>query len=155
MVSSHLLCLALQGGEGLLIDSIAIFAHNFIFLPMFRSVATVNADFELSPTYPKRFIMPTSFLQQGGSFPLTEHAAKGIAQPVSRYSGSHQNSPISGSPNLTRFYGPNACIKELASFRSSKRFPIVCWRSPANGLVLMRSSQPMVGFLGTRCSATN
>lgn len=117
---------------------------------MFRSVATVNADFELSPTYPKRFIMPTSFLKQGGSSPLTEHTVKSISQTSSRYSGSRQDI----SPNMARSYGPNACIKELASFRSSKRFPIVCWRSPANGLVLMRSSQPMVGFLGARCSVT-
>jgi hypothetical protein len=41
-------------------------------------------------------------------------------------------------------------MKQLVAFRSNRRFPIVCWRSPKTGHVLMRSSQPMVGFLGAR-----
>lgn len=120
-----------------------------------RSVATLNEDFELSPTYPKHFIMPTGFLQQGGSFPLRDHTVKGASTAASRYTGSQHEVSNPGSPSSIQSYGSNACIKQMASFRSNKRFPIVCWRSPANGLVLMRSSQPMVGFLGTRCDATN
>ncbi len=41
-------------------------------------------------------------------------------------------------------------IKKIASFRSSKRFPAVVWRSKTNGAVLARSSQPNVGLLGWR-----
>ncbi len=41
-------------------------------------------------------------------------------------------------------------IKKIASFRSSKRFPAVVWRSKSNGAVLARSSQPNVGLLGWR-----
>ena len=41
-------------------------------------------------------------------------------------------------------------IKKIASFRSSKRFPTVVWRSKTNGAVLARSSQPNVGLLGWR-----
>ncbi|KAG0228751.1 hypothetical protein BGX31_006464 [Mortierella sp. GBA43] len=111
------------------------------------SVAAVNADFELSPTYPMQFIMPTSFLQQGegGCWPSRGHTSK-----PSRHTGTQHGRPISGSPIPTQSYRPSACIKQLASFRSNRRFPIVCWKSPANGLTLMRSSQPMVGFLGAR-----
>jgi hypothetical protein len=117
-----------------------------------RSVAAVNADFELSPTYPMQFIMPTSFLQQGegGCLPSRGHASK-----PSRHTETQHGRPISGSPTPTQTYRPSACIKQLASFRSNRRFPIVCWKSPANGLTLMRSSQPMVGFLGARCSFMN
>lgn len=41
-------------------------------------------------------------------------------------------------------------LKKIASFRSSKRFPAVVWRSKSNGAVLARSSQPNVGLLGWR-----
>lgn len=41
-------------------------------------------------------------------------------------------------------------IKKIASFRSSKRFPAVVWRSKTNGAVLARSSQPNVGLLAWR-----
>jgi hypothetical protein len=41
-------------------------------------------------------------------------------------------------------------IKKTASFRSSKRFPAVVWRSKVNGAVIARSSQPNVGLLAWR-----
>lgn len=41
-------------------------------------------------------------------------------------------------------------IKKIASFRGSKRFPAVVWRSKSNGAVLARSSQPNVGLLAWR-----
>ena len=41
-------------------------------------------------------------------------------------------------------------MKKIASFRSSKRFPTVVWRSKVNGAVIARSSQPNVGLLAWR-----
>jgi myotubularin-related protein 3/4 len=41
-------------------------------------------------------------------------------------------------------------LKKIASFRSSKRFPAVVWRSKTTGAVLARSSQPNVGLLAWR-----
>ena len=41
-------------------------------------------------------------------------------------------------------------LKKIACFRSSKRFPVVVWRSKINGAVLARSSQPNVGLLAWR-----
>ncbi|KAF9203552.1 Myotubularin- protein 3 [Haplosporangium sp. Z 27] len=92
------------------------------------SVANLNEDFELSPTYPERFIMPNSFLDT----PIAAH--------------SQQSSAF----NMAQLSNSSACIKQLAAYRASKRFPLVCWKTPEAGLVLMRSSQPMVGFRGTR-----
>ena len=45
---------------------------------------------------------------------------------------------------------PDDVIKDAAGFRSLRRFPAVCWRHPANGSVLCRSSQPHVGFFNWR-----
>ena len=41
-------------------------------------------------------------------------------------------------------------MKKITTFRSSKRFPAVVWRSKVNGAVIARSSQPNVGLLGWR-----
>lgn len=41
-------------------------------------------------------------------------------------------------------------LEAVASFRYSKRVPAVCWRSQKNGCVILRSSQPVVGWLGWR-----
>jgi myotubularin-related protein 3/4 len=40
--------------------------------------------------------------------------------------------------------------KNITTFRSSKLFPAVVWRSKINGAVIARSSQPNVGLLGWR-----
>lgn len=42
-------------------------------------------------------------------------------------------------------------IKEVAQFRSMRRFPSVVWRSKINGCVIARCSQPEVGWFGWRC----
>ncbi|KAF9578790.1 hypothetical protein BGW38_005244, partial [Lunasporangiospora selenospora] len=89
------------------------------------SIAHVNSDFGLSPTYPEWFIMPAIFLQQIGE---SERAAHDQTQ---------------GPRN-------NAFLKQLCNFRSNGRFPLLCWKAPDSGLVIMRSAQPMVGFLGSR-----
>lgn len=39
-------------------------------------------------------------------------------------------------------------LRGSALFRSRRRLPVVTWRHPRNGCVLMRSSQPLVGLLG-------
>ncbi|CAO3566793.1 unnamed protein product [Mortierella alpina] len=112
------------------------------FDPSLWSVARINAGFSLSPTYPERFIMPSSFLASGA--------------------GSHSSPPLptnlpctsSGSPpsrsSMQQEEDTDIYLSQLADFRSSKRFPVICWKSPDSGLVLLRSSQPMVGFLGAR-----
>jgi myotubularin-related protein 3/4 len=41
-------------------------------------------------------------------------------------------------------------LRKVASFRSSKRFPAVVWRSKRNGTVIARSSQPSVGLWARR-----
>ncbi|KAF9948973.1 Myotubularin- protein 3 [Mortierella alpina] len=113
------------------------------FDPSLWSVARINAGFGLSPTYPERFIMPSSFLANGTSSHSptpgpTHHPQR--ASPASLQSAS----------SMEQEEDTDICLSQLAGFRSSKRFPIICWKSPESGLVLLRSSQPMVGFLGAR-----
>ncbi|CAG8539992.1 10977_t:CDS:2 [Diversispora eburnea] len=53
---------------------------------------------------------------------------------------------------IKRFVYPssleNVFAFRMARFRSRGRFPVICWKKGHN--VLMRSGQPMVGFLGSR-----
>ncbi|XP_033119370.1 myotubularin-related protein 4-like isoform X2 [Anneissia japonica] len=44
----------------------------------------------------------------------------------------------------------NDQLKTVANFRSNKRFPSVVWRNKSNGAVIVRCSQPEVGWLGWR-----
>eukprot|EP00727_Mastigamoeba_balamuthi_P009739 m51a1_g5388 putative myotubularin isoform x2 (3422) ;mRNA; f:19358-31913 len=44
-------------------------------------------------------------------------------------------------------------IREAAEFRTSGRFPAFCWRHPQTRAAILRSSQPKVGILGSRCRA--
>lgn len=41
-------------------------------------------------------------------------------------------------------------LNNVAGFRYSRRIPVVVWRSKDNGCVILRSSQPIVGWLGYR-----
>ena len=41
-------------------------------------------------------------------------------------------------------------LQKIATFRSSKRFPAVVWKSKINDCVIARSSQPNVGLLAWR-----
>lgn len=41
-------------------------------------------------------------------------------------------------------------LKDVAGFRSQRRFPSVVWRDQRNGAVLLRCSQPELGWLGWR-----
>ncbi|PVD33089.1 hypothetical protein C0Q70_08538, partial [Pomacea canaliculata] len=41
-------------------------------------------------------------------------------------------------------------MKNVASFRSSNRFPSIVWRDQRNGAVIVRCSQPELGWLGWR-----
>ncbi|KAF8938627.1 hypothetical protein BGZ47_008483 [Haplosporangium gracile] len=126
------------------------------------TVAHVNADYELSPTYPERFIMPATFLgldtkpysnsQTTGLPPKTGFRPQGQSAGPNPH---HQYPPASNryppaQPFLSQPEDSDACLRQLAAFRSNKRFPIICWKAPDSGLVLMRSAQPMVGFLGAR-----
>ncbi|KAF9572337.1 hypothetical protein EC968_009990 [Mortierella alpina] len=114
------------------------------FDPSLWSVACVNAGFSLSPTYPERFIMPSSFLSSGAS----GHASS-PSPPTTHLSHASSASLHSGSL-IQQEEDIDICLTQLAAFRSSKRFPVISWKSPESGLVLLRSSQPMVGFLGAR-----
>ncbi|GJJ74924.1 hypothetical protein EMPS_07282 [Entomortierella parvispora] len=105
-------------------------------------VADINADFELSPTYPEQVIMPTCFLTSGSNN-LRAHDRH--SDPTK---SSHGNR--AGPAYIALDETARTCLQQLTNFRSNKRFPVLCWRSPDSGLVLMRSSQPMVGFLGAR-----
>ncbi|KAG0202628.1 Myotubularin- protein 3 [Mortierella sp. NVP41] len=124
------------------------------------AIAHLNGDYELSPTYPERFIMPAAFLgldtkpysnsQTTGLPPKTGFRMQG--QTTGSY--THRQYPPSPhyppGPLTQQPMDSDACLRQLAAFRSNKRFPIVCWKAPDSGLVLMRSGQPMVGFLGAR-----
>ncbi|KAK3837612.1 MAG: protein-tyrosine phosphatase-like protein [Linnemannia elongata] len=126
------------------------------------TVAHVNADYELSPTYPERFIMPAAFLgldtkpysnsQTTGLPPKTGFRPQGQSAGPNAHSqyppAPHRYPPT--QPSLSQPEDSDACLRQLAAFRSNKRFPIICWKAPDSGLVLMRSAQPMVGFLGAR-----
>ncbi|KAF9180589.1 Myotubularin- protein 3 [Haplosporangium sp. Z 767] len=113
------------------------------------TVAHVNADYELSPTYPQRFVMPANFLDQGKGNMSVDQLGRIMAQHHRSESDPHQNA-LTGSVNMESEDISGACLRQLVAFRSNKRFPIVCWKSLDSGLVLMRSSQPMVGLLGAR-----
>ncbi|OTF70671.1 Myotubularin-like protein [Euroglyphus maynei] len=43
-------------------------------------------------------------------------------------------------------------LEYVANFRYSRRIPVVVWRNHRNGCVIMRSSQPVVGWFGCRCN---
>ncbi|CAG8448997.1 10016_t:CDS:2, partial [Ambispora leptoticha] len=90
-------------------------------------IASVNDDFTLSPTYPQDFILPSKILKAASS---TD-------------SDSSENPPISVASQPTSMF-----FRNLARFRSRGRFPVICWKKGLH--VLMRSGQPMTGFLGTR-----
>ena len=105
-----------------------------------RCIASINVGFDLSPTYPERFVMPTCFLASGFNSARASH----------RSNPAKWHHSMAVSPPITLDESTRACLQQLTSFRSNKRFPVVCWKSPDSGLVLMRSSQPMVGFLGAR-----
>ncbi|KAG0012909.1 hypothetical protein BGZ81_001315 [Podila clonocystis] len=168
------------------------------------SVEDINMSFEVSPTYPRRFIMPTSFLRSIPALPSTTCTnvplERAVRPPDARQS-SHPNEPPTPPPpphpqrtptNNNRqsmpappppphhsmtgelppgphcYHGgmektvrsvvlgvssPEARmdrLQKLASFRSNARFPMISWKSPRSGLMLMRCSQPMVGLLGAR-----
>ncbi|KAG9291047.1 hypothetical protein G9A89_012919 [Geosiphon pyriformis] len=95
-------------------------------------IASVNDDFSLSPTYPQDFILPSKILKTASSTELD------ITQ--NSFPGLNLNSPISQPPSMF--------FRNLARFRSRGRFPVICWKKGHH--VLMRSGQPMTGFLGSR-----
>ncbi|KAF9430653.1 hypothetical protein BGZ94_005274 [Podila epigama] len=154
------------------------------------SIEGINMDFELSPTYPQRFIMPRAFLDTSVT-PLPERTSKKVhrnstVRPSSSYdpvgSWNNQDSsmtiPALSPPSRTPFPGElpegshygssgrmdtasapprqqpgtrtNVRLLNLVRFRSNGRFPMISWKSPRSGLVLMRCSQPMVGLLSAR-----
>nr|XP_046916559.1 probable serine/threonine-protein kinase pats1 [Dermatophagoides farinae] len=43
-------------------------------------------------------------------------------------------------------------LEYIANFRYSRRIPVVVWRNRHNGCVIMRSSQPVVGWFFGRCN---
>ncbi|KAG9064591.1 hypothetical protein KI688_002849 [Linnemannia hyalina] len=126
------------------------------------TVAHVNADYELSPTYPEGFIMPAAFLgldtKPYSNSQTTRLPPKTGFRPQGQSAGpnAHTQYPPAphryppAQPSLLQPEDSDACLRQLAAFRSNKRFPIICWKAPDSGLVLMRSAQPMVGFLGAR-----
>ncbi|CAG8528155.1 5988_t:CDS:2 [Paraglomus brasilianum] len=122
-------------------------------------ISTVNEDFTLSPTYPQDFIFPTLLLKQTASSSDTVTAMQGTSLRSTPLSNSIAVSPSFRSTVLPESTSASissnqtetdslSFFKSLCRFRSRGRFPILCWKQ--NRTVLMRSGQPMVGFLGTR-----
>ncbi|KAG0307436.1 hypothetical protein BGZ98_000286 [Dissophora globulifera] len=70
------------------------------FDPSLWSVTHINADFELSPTYPEQFIMPNSFLDPDETTKFSDHTNKTLSTP--RYSADNL-----GPPKHSSFENPN------------------------------------------------
>ncbi|CAG8435446.1 9144_t:CDS:2 [Ambispora gerdemannii] len=92
-------------------------------------IASVNDDFTLSPTYPQDFILPSKILKTSS------------VDSDSSQSPSYPGTSVASQPTSIFF-------RNLARFRSRARFPVICWKKGLH--VLMRSGQPMTGFLGSR-----
>ncbi|KAG0088897.1 hypothetical protein BGZ92_005581 [Podila epicladia] len=173
------------------------------FLNKHWSVEDINMDFQLSPTYPRRFIMPNSFLESTPPRPSTAstNTPQESARPLDIRRLSHPNGPptlpppiacpqitptnnnrhslpapppplrhritgelpsgphcyysgvertVMSAPGIDSHKARKDRLQKLVSFRSNARFPMISWKSPRSGLMLMRCSQPMVGFLGAR-----
>lgn len=65
------------------------------------------------------------------------------------------NEDFTVCPSYPKCHIVPACItdkqlKDVAGFRSQRRFPSVVWRDQRNGTVLVRCSQPELGFFGWR-----
>ncbi|CAG8506618.1 9718_t:CDS:2, partial [Scutellospora calospora] len=105
-------------------------------------IASINEDFSVSPTYPQDFILPTQILKET----LSNLNSSSTGSDLSNVSIESQ--PTVGSQATSELQSSSAFFENLAKFRSRGRFPIICWKKGHN--VLMRSGQPMVGFLGSR-----
>ncbi|KAF9920011.1 hypothetical protein FBU30_010268 [Linnemannia zychae] len=116
------------------------------------TIADINLNYELSPTYPEQFIMPVAFLGLDDR-PNTNSQVTGLPSKARIQLSGYSQDPNPYPPPQTSSLQPresDAFIRQLVIFRSNKRFPIICWKAPSNGLILMRSAQPMVGLLGAR-----
>ncbi|KAJ3036249.1 hypothetical protein HDV00_002963 [Rhizophlyctis rosea] len=107
-----------------------------------------NESFDLSPTYgqyhiiPKNYIQPLSPTSRSLAIPDASH---GLAYPPPR----RPHSPAITTPSISHDRQRSA-IHIIASYRTKRRFPSVCWKNPAFHQVLIRSSQPKTGLLRTR-----
>ncbi|CAG8448977.1 18448_t:CDS:2 [Racocetra fulgida] len=99
-------------------------------------------DFSISPTYPQDFILPTQVLKET----LANLNSSSTCSNLSNTSLESQ--PTAGSQTTSESQSGSSFFENLAKFRSRGRFPVICWKKGHN--VLMRSGQPMVGFLGSR-----
>ncbi|CAG8597722.1 3149_t:CDS:2, partial [Gigaspora rosea] len=98
--------------------------------------------FGVSPTYPQDFILPTQILKET----LTNLNSSSTYSNLSN--ASIETQPTVSSQATSDSQSGSAFFENLAKFRSRGRFPVICWKKGHN--VLMRSGQPMVGFLGSR-----
>ncbi|KAF0478685.1 myotubularin-related protein 3 isoform X1 [Gigaspora margarita] len=105
-------------------------------------IASINDDFSVSPTYPQDFILPTQLLKET----LTNLNSSSTYSNLSN--ASIETQPTVSSQATSDSQSGSAFFENLAKFRSRGRFPVICWKKGHN--VLMRSGQPMVGFLGSR-----
>ncbi|CAG8833397.1 33527_t:CDS:2, partial [Racocetra persica] len=105
-------------------------------------IESINEDFSISPTYPQDFILPTQVLKET----LANLNSSSTCSNLSNTSLESQ--PTAGSQTTSESQSGSSFFENLAKFRSRGRFPVICWKKGHN--VLMRSGQPMVGFLGSR-----
>ncbi|KAG0350637.1 hypothetical protein BG005_009825 [Podila minutissima] len=110
------------------------------------SVEDINMNFQLSPTTPtdnNRHSMPAP------PPPLRNRITGELPPgPHCYYSGVERT--VMSVPRIDSPEARKDRLQKLVSFRSNARFPMISWKSPRSGLMLMRCSQPMVGFLGAR-----
>ncbi|CAG8671869.1 16661_t:CDS:2, partial [Dentiscutata heterogama] len=119
--------------------------HIYLWMQMNKDswcIASINEDFSVSPTYPQDFILPTQILKET----LTNLNSSSTYSNLSN--ASIESQPTTSSQSTSESQSGSAFFENLAKFRSRGRFPIICWKKGHN--VLMRSGQPMVGFLGSR-----
>ncbi|CAG8717576.1 27015_t:CDS:2 [Gigaspora margarita] len=108
----------------------------------FLNELVIWAGLKVSPTYPQDFILPTQLLKET----LTNLNSSSTYSNLSN--ASIETQPTVSSQATSDSQSGSAFFENLAKFRSRGRFPIICWKKGHN--VLMRSGQPMVGFLGSR-----
>jgi len=46
---------------------------------------------------------------------------------------------------------PDGSLRKISKFRTRGRIPVVTWKNPKEPQVLLRSSQPQIGLINSRC----
>ncbi|KAM6913169.1 myotubularin-related protein 9 isoform 2-T2 [Xenentodon cancila] len=121
-----------------------------------HSIETLSCLDNVSEMYPF-FYKPTDFSQQDGWGLYTPEEYYSQAKDLhNKWRLSSVNRDYSVCPSYpTAVIVPRGIdddtLKKAAKFRQGGRFPVLCYYHRKNGMVIMRSSQPMTGANRKRC----